>query len=192
MARERKFSTQELFTAVGRMLIQHGYEGFTISLLADHLDVSRGALYKYYENKDELIVEYMNDKMDQFLLELREIERREGFEAQFDYLIELIFHKHSQIHQLIGMAHQIQAGLNDRVKAGKKRLDEQHLVMYAQLKGFTDLGRRENKLKPHLADGIVLGMIFQTIAIPNHYGIPQAEWVASIKEILCQGMFTSG
>ena len=44
-------------------------------------------------------------------------------------------------------------------------------------------------IKSHLSDAIILGMIFQTIAIPNHFGIPKDEWIASIREILSEGMF---
>ena len=72
MARERKFSTDDLFQASKQLLLQHGYEGFTFSLLADQFDVCR-ALYKYYENKEELITDFMIYEMGKFLFELKEI-----------------------------------------------------------------------------------------------------------------------
>lgn len=73
MARERKFSKDDLFRNVKHILLQHGYEGFTISLLADMLEVSRGALYKYYVNKNELITQFMIYEMEQFIGELKQI-----------------------------------------------------------------------------------------------------------------------
>ena len=48
----------------------------------------------------------------------------------------------------------------------------------------------KEKLKPHLADGLILGFIFQTVSIPNHFGIPQQEWISSIKEVLRDGLLT--
>ena len=188
MARERKFSTEELYKTTKELLLLHGYEGFTFSILADRLEVSRGTLYKYYENKEELITDYMLDEMDRFLLKLQEIQHYEGFERQFNELIKLIF-DHAEIHHIIIIALQIPPHISEKVKNNKAKLDVQHLDMYKHLQGFIELGRKEKKLKPHIADGLVLGFIFQTIAIPNHSGIPHSEWVSSIQEIISHGMF---
>lgn len=188
LARERKFSIDELYQTTKELLLLHGYEGFTFSILAEKLEVSRGTLYKYYENKDELITDYMLDEMDKFLLKLQTIEQYDGFQLQFNKLIELIF-EHSDIHQIIIIALQIPANSTKKVKLNKAKLDAHHLDMYKHLQGFIKIGREEQKLKPHIADGLILGFIFQTIAIPNHFGIPHTEWVESIKEIISHGMF---
>lgn len=188
MARERKFSTEDLFQAAKEILLQQGYEGFTFSLLAERLNVSRSALYKYYENREELITDYMIFEMNQFLLDLKNLDSLIGFESQFDRLLEIIF-KHSKVHQILGMTHQISSGINEKVRNNKKLLDKQHIDMYNRLQNFIKLGRDEHKLKPHIADGLILGFIFQSINIPNHFAISQTEWIRSIKEILSQGMF---
>lgn len=190
LARERKFSTEGLFHATKQVLLEHGYEGFTFALLADLLDVSRGTLYKYYENKDELITDYMIYEMNQFLIDLKRIQEYPDFQSQFDYLIDIIF-KDRSIPKIITMAQQIPAQSSDKVKANKAHLDKHHLNMYKHLQSFINLGREEKILKSNLADGLILGMIFQTIAIPNHFGVPQSEWVQSIKDIVGHGMFTN-
>src|SRR4051794_34954948 len=100
MARERKFSTDDLFQAAKVLLLGHGYEGFTFSLLAEQLDISRGALYKYYDNKEELITDYMLYEMNLFLIELKEVELHKSFDAQLEFLLNLIF-KNAAIPQLI-------------------------------------------------------------------------------------------
>ncbi|MED3573721.1 TetR/AcrR family transcriptional regulator [Cytobacillus praedii] len=190
MARERKFSMEELFSAAKELLLIQGYEGFTFSLLADRLNVSRGALYKYYENKDELITDYMIAELNQFLTDLQKIERYDGFEEQFDFLMNLIFEM-PEVQQMIKIAVQIPINVNDKVKENKAHLDKLHLDMYKHLQSFINLGKKEKRLKAHIADGLILGFIFQTIAIPNHFGVPHSEWVASIKEIISHGMFTN-
>jgi TetR/AcrR family transcriptional regulator, repressor of fatR-cypB operon len=190
MARERKFSIEELFSTSRELLLHHGYEGFTFSLLADRLEVSRGTLYKYYENKEELITDFMIDELKQYLNELQKINQYKGFDAQFDFLMNLIF-KNMEIQQLIKMALQLQVNVNDKVRKNKETLDLLHLDMYKYLQDFIQLGREERRIKPHIPDDLVLGFIFQTITIPNHFGIPHSEWVASIKEILSHGMFTN-
>lgn len=188
MARERKFSTEELFQATKPILLEHGYEGFTFSLLAGRMNVSRGALYKYYENKDELIIDFMIYEMEQYLLELKKIVNHASFESQFDFLFDVMF-KRTEVPHLIGVAQQITVNSNSTVRERKERLDQLHLDMYKYLQDFIDIGRKEGKLKTHIPDGLMLGIIFQSIAIPNHFGVPQSEWVRSIKEILSRGMF---
>lgn len=188
MARERKFSLDELYATTKELLLLHGYEGFTFSILAERLAVSRGTLYKYYENKEELITDYMLDEMNKFLVKLQKFNQHNSFESQFNELIELIF-EHREIHHIIIIALQIPANISKKVKLNKAKLDAYHLDMYKHLQGFIQLGREEQKLKPHIPDGLILGFIFQTIAIPNHFGIPYAEWVDSVKEIISHGMF---
>ncbi|WNS77655.1 TetR/AcrR family transcriptional regulator [Bacillus sp. DTU_2020_1000418_1_SI_GHA_SEK_038] len=189
LARERKFSIDELYRTTKELLLLHGYEGFTISLLADRLDISRGTLYKYYENKEELITDYMLDELERFLLKLQKINEFDGFESQFNALFELIF-EHSEIYQIITIALQIPAKISKKVTLNKAKLDVQHLDMYKHLQNFIALGRSENILKSQIPDGLILGFIFQTIAIPNHTRVPEEEWNSSIKEIICHGMFT--
>lgn len=188
MVRERKFSTEGLFKATKQTLLEHSYEGFTFAILAEKLEVSRGTLYKYYENKDELISDFMIFEMNLFLKELEKIHEREGFESQFEFLIEVIF-KDDTIPKLIEMGIQIPIDNNDKVKESKQKLDSLHLKMYQHLQDFIHLGREEKILKAHLPDGLILGMIFQTINIPNHFRVPRDQWIKSIKEIISSGMF---
>lgn len=187
MARDRKFTTEELFQATERILLQHGYEGLTFSALAEQLDITRGALYKYYVNKDELITEYMLYEMERFLKELQDIDKQADFRKQFDFLLDLIF-KNSKVHQMIAMTHHIHSN-NKKVKANMAKLDTQHLDMYARLQGFIQLGKAEGVLKEYIPDALILGYIFQTVAIPNHFNLDPVHWISSLKEVLIHGLF---
>jgi TetR/AcrR family transcriptional regulator, repressor of fatR-cypB operon len=189
MARERKFNTVELFHEAKLLLLEHGYDGFTFSLLAERMDVSRAALYKYYENKEELITDFMIYEMEEFLHELKKLEELQGFEQQFDFLMELIFKK-TEVHHLIEAAQQVLARV-EHSRESKRKLEKLPLEMYNYLHGFILLGKKEGVLKPHLPDSLIIGFILQTVAIPNHFGIPQPEWLRSIKEMISQGMFTN-
>ncbi|QFF97773.1 TetR/AcrR family transcriptional regulator [Psychrobacillus glaciei] len=188
MARERKFTDEELFNATKAMIINEGYESFSFSRLAAILNVSRGSIYKYYENKDELISEFLMYEMNRFLTEMNALNKKGDFQTQFDLLIDFIF-QHNNIHQVLEIINQIPSNATKRVEGNKVKLGEYHVDMYQQFQGLIDLGRKEKKIKSHLPTAVILGMVFQTIAIPNHFGISQDEWIASIKEILCHGMF---
>lgn len=186
MGRERKFNTVELFHEAKHLLLLHGYDGFTFSLLADRMEISRAALYKYYENKEELITDFMIYEMEEFLHDLKEIEKLKAFEEQFEFLIDLIFKK-TDLHELIKAAQQVIERMEASINKGK--LEKLPLEMYKFLHNFILQGKKEGKLKQHIPDGLIIGFILQTVAIPNHFGIPKAEWIKSIKEIISQGMF---
>jgi TetR/AcrR family transcriptional regulator, repressor of fatR-cypB operon len=190
MARERKFSTKELFKVTKQLLLDNGYEAFTFSLLADRLNVARGTLYKYYENKDELITEYMVYEMQEFLSELQQISTYTSFKSQFDFLLTIILN-HSEVPPIRRMIYQIPKKVNEKVRENIDQLEKLHLDMYKYLQDFINLGREEQVLKQTIPDGLILGFIFQTIEIPNHFGVTHTEWVSSIKEIISHGMFTS-
>ncbi|SET01359.1 transcriptional regulator, TetR family [Oceanobacillus limi] len=188
MARERKFSTVDLYQSTKHLLLEHGYDGFTFSMLANRLDISRGALYKYFENKEVLISEYMVFEMKKFMVQLHKIQEYKSFEEKFDYLIHLIFHD-QEIHRLREIGLEIPRSPNTKVHENQEQLDQLHYEMYTSLQSFVELGKQEGIIKPSIPNGLFLGFIFQTIAIPNHENLPYSEWVSSIKEILRHGMF---
>ena len=84
MSRERKLSTEKIFRATNTLLLKHGYEGFSISLIAEELNISRAALYKYYNNKEDLILDYMLFEMHEILISLKEIKTQQRFEMQMN------------------------------------------------------------------------------------------------------------
>lgn len=188
MARERKFSKQELYETTKSTLLNHGYDGFTIGKIAERLNVSRGTIYTYYDNKEEVITEFMLYEMKSFLVELEEINEYQGFQAQFDFLLDIIL-RDTETHQVRGMVFQIPA-INDNIKANLEQLKELHQDMYRYLQNFVDLGKREGILKHTIPDSLILGFIFQTVDIPNHFNVPEEEWQTAIKEIISHGMFT--
>lgn len=190
MARERKFTQDTLFQATKQILLQSGYEGFTFTLLAEQLDVSRAALYKYFNNKEELITDYMIFEMNIFLKNIQKIENYTSFDAQFDYLLTTMF-QHKDIHEILGITYHISANSNEKVKTNIEKLKSLHLDMHKLLQGFIQLGRLEKRLKKDVSNEVLLGFIFQSINIPNHFEIPSSEWMIQIKEMISHGIFTN-
>lgn len=188
MARERKFSTDELFQLTKKYLLELGYEGFTFSHLAEQLGVSRGTIYKYYENKDELLTDYMLYEMNLFLAELKEIDGQVGFQVKFDFLLDLIL-KNTSVQQMIEIGLRIPANSTKKVAHNKRQLEQSHLHMYQCLESFVQLGKNEGILKQDIPNPLILGYIFQSVAIPNHFEISHAEWTHWIKEVIRHGMF---
>lgn len=61
---------------------------------------------------------YMIDEMNRFLVKLNEMESRQGFFAQFEFLLHLLF-ENENIDQLMEIGQQISASTN-KVKEKKK------------------------------------------------------------------------
>lgn len=190
MARESKFTKNELYKATNRLLLQYGYTGFHFGLLAEQLNITRAALYKYFDNKDELITEYMAFEMERFLQDLEKIKEYSSFVEQLDHLLEVIF-KYSKIHQILSIIFQIPKSEHEKVNETLQKLKHQHDTMYTYLNDFVELGKKEAILKPIFPNHVILGFIFQTVNIPNVSQLPEHDWKNLIKEFLSYGMFHS-
>ncbi len=62
----------EILTGARRAFAEHGYEGATVAKLEDATGLSRGAIFHYFENKNDLFVELameMNTRFGDILLE---------------------------------------------------------------------------------------------------------------------------
>ena len=86
MARVKKFTNQQLWEATKQLLLKVGYEAFTVSLLAESMNISRAAVYKYYPNKEELIVQFMLEKMEQTVASFSSMDATQSFEHLFKEL----------------------------------------------------------------------------------------------------------
>ncbi len=190
MARERKVTREKLYETTKTLLLQHGYNGFNFTLLAKQLNISRAALYKHFKNKEELVTDFMIFEMNKFLAAIRKIENYTNFDAQFDYLFATMF-QHKEIHEILGMTYLIYSKSNKKVKANIEKLKNLHEDMYRYLQKFIKLGKKENRVAPHISDEALLGFIFQSFSIPNHFHIPPSEWYAQIKELVSHGMLTN-
>lgn len=187
MARERKFALNELYEMVKELLLIHGYEGFTFSLLAEQMDVSRATIYKYFNNKDELITEFMIHELKGFLAELRNINNYNTFDEQFDFLLEKIFNR-KNVNYFIEMGKLVDGKNDQKVKKNQEELGKLHLEMYHLLQNFITLGKKENVFKQDVPDSLILGFIFQAIAIPNHFRVPKPEWDKHLKDVIKYGL----
>ena len=187
MGRIRKFSLAELFDATEQLLLSVGYEGFTIGLLADQLNVSRAAIYKQYTNKEALIADFMLERMILFIKELESIPQQQPFEVQIDYFLQVIF-RSKDVHQVLSYANVIQPRGNEEIELKLKQLSGLHFEMYAPMQKIIEQGKREGKVKAYLQNDLILAFLFQAIAIPNHSRLGDQQFLASVKDMIFSGI----
>jgi AcrR family transcriptional regulator len=81
---------REIMEATFEALIEHGYADVSISKIAAHFSKSQSLLYYHYENKDEIMVSFLQFALDEFF---REFDPSDGGRPAEDMneLIEYMF-----------------------------------------------------------------------------------------------------
>lgn len=186
MGRDKKFSTHDLWHATEELLLENGYAGFTMSLLAKKLNVSRAAIYKQYPNKEELIIEFMLEQMQASVDSLQQIDFQQPFEQQLADILERMF-EFKDLHQILGMATTIE-NVSEIVEQKKQQLSGMHHALYEPLDRLINEGKSQGFIHPDQNNFILLGFIFQTIDTPNHLGLPLENFIQEIKNLILYGI----
>lgn len=84
-AEHKKRRRVEILEAAQRVFARHGFEGATVARLEGETGLSRGAIFSYFENKDDLFVAVVSQSSDRLV----EIWLERGFRA----LLEAIAHE---------------------------------------------------------------------------------------------------
>lgn len=179
-----------MFDATERLLLAVGYEGFTIGLLADELQVSRAAIYKYFTNKESLITEFMIERMNTLINALKGIDDKAPFQEQINELLDVIFSS-KDLHQILSYTHIINDRGDESIASKLKSLQQLHVSIYVPMQKMMEQGKREQVLHASLANDLILGFIFQSVAIPNHTNLPKKQFLQSIKDMIFFGIFKS-
>jgi AcrR family transcriptional regulator len=82
--------TREIMEATYRALCEHGYAATSISKIADEFDKSKSLLYYHYEDKEDLLEDFLGFLLDEFetkVASIEEKEPRERLAAVIDLLV---------------------------------------------------------------------------------------------------------
>lgn len=189
MARERKFSTTDIFNETKQLLLENGYERYNIGQLAEKLNVSRAAIYKYYTNKDELIVDFMLHEMDRMIEEFNNVDATLVFDQQLNCVLNTIFES-KDLHQILAFAHLIEAKENETIANKLQKLNMLHLEMYKPLMRLIKQGKEEALIHQDLPESVMISFIFQSINIPNHMNEPKENFLNSLRKLILNGLYT--
>ncbi|MER2173874.1 MAG: TetR/AcrR family transcriptional regulator [Carnobacterium sp.] len=189
MAREKKFSTDDIYLQTHNLLIKEGYEKFSFSLLAKSLNVSRAAIYKYYTNKDELISDYLVGQMTQMMEEFNQINWSLDYSDHFDQLFELIF-KYRETHLISNaLPHDKMVISIEKQKQKKTISGEVHGHFFNYIQQFIQTGKTNGHIKKEIPDSLIVGIIFHSINIPDRSNLSSQERAHFIKMIIKNGVF---
>lgn len=187
MGRDRKFNTVDLFLCTKKMIIQTGYEGFTIGQLAKQLNVTRAAIYKYYQNKDELLLDFMVEEMKNALASFSSLSKSLPFLEKINLLLQQIF-TYKDLHMILGIQDVIPTKGNPQLEAKKEQLSHMHHELYKPLIHVVQQGKLEGYIAMDMPNELLLGFIFQSISIPNHSGMNAEQLLLFTKKLILNGI----
>jgi AcrR family transcriptional regulator len=187
MGRDRKFNTVDLFLCTKKLIIQTGYEGFTIGQLAKQLNVTRSAIYKYYQNKDELLLDFMVEEMKNTLASFSSLSKSLPFLEKINLLLEKIF-TYKDLHLILGIGDVIPTKGNPQLEAKKNQLSLMHHELYNPLIHVVQQGKTEGFIEMDIPNELLLGFIFQSINVPNHSGMNAEQALNFTKKLILNGI----
>ncbi|MFB6802390.1 TetR/AcrR family transcriptional regulator [Peribacillus butanolivorans] len=148
-------NTVDLFLGTKKLIIQTGYEGFTIGQLATQLDVTRSAIYKYYQNKDELLLDFMVEEMKNTLASFSSLSEFLPFLEKINLLLQKIF-THKDLHLILGIQDVIPTKGDPQLEAKKNHLSLMHRELYKPLIHVVQQGKIEGFIEMDMPNELLL------------------------------------
>ncbi|MER2295638.1 MAG: TetR/AcrR family transcriptional regulator [Desemzia incerta] len=187
MVREKKFTQDELYRATHKLILEVGYDNFSFMLLSKRLQISRAALYKYYANKDDLILDYLTAQMEQLVLQLNSIEWSTDFKEKLSQLISLIF-EYADTHTISYMIPSQKWNNENANLSHVQKSKKLHTTFYDFIQRTIEEGQNKGYLLKTVPSMLIIELIFHSITLPNRTGLNTAERTQHITEILLHGI----
>src|SRR5262245_21323796 len=70
--REKEGLRRVILDAAGQLFLEQGYEGFSMRRVAERIGYSATTIYRYYEDKDDLLFAVVNEGFSEFARQLKE------------------------------------------------------------------------------------------------------------------------
>ncbi|WP_054957821.1 TetR/AcrR family transcriptional regulator [Paenibacillus dakarensis] len=173
MGRKQSFTETELLEVTKRLLLEHGYDGFHLKLLSQHLSGARSTIYQYFSNKEEIVAACMKRVISKVLINASSIDETDSMMALQQLLH--IYLEESKLHQLLGDAYKIKT---ENVKAlnDLEFVEQAHSTLKVQLTRLFEQAQKEKRLREDIPLPILIGTYFNLISTPNMMNIPTPQW----------------
>lgn len=187
MARERKFTQEELFFATHKLMLILGYDQFSFLKLSEELQVSRSALYKYYKNKDALLRDYLNIKLEEMVNKMSSTKWAPNYNEKLSQLIYLIF-EYADTHSISDMIPTSRWTEINRNDPAVKRAITLHHQFFSFIESVIEEGKDKGILNQEIPSSIIIEMLFHSITLPNRAGLTELQRAEQITNIVLYGI----
>lgn len=168
---ERK---QQILEAALEIFAQKGYHQASISQIATEAHISKGLLYNYFENKEQLLIKVMEDGIQYLLRAFAQPSNnnpadqlRKLIEESFNYMDE--DQKHWRLYFSIIMQPQVQLIVMEKMMAMAMPAFENLTAIFSQL-GFGE-PFQEARIFGAMLDGLGINYLMDPESFPKEYCI---------------------
>lgn len=174
MGRKKSFTETELLAATEKLVLEHGYEGFTLKMLSQHLPGARSTIYQYYPSKEAIVAACMKRAIQRVLSQASAVDETDPMDALKQLL--LIYLAESELHRLLGDAGKIQATYAPEVVRNLAEIEQAHQELQAQLGRLFQRAVSEESLRADLPLPVLIGLFLNLFSTPNLMGLPKPAW----------------
>ncbi len=187
MARKKTFTQEELYTATHQLMLEEGYDQFNFMKLAKALDVTRTALYKYYNNKDELLQDYLKTRMQNFVKRIETTDWSENYEEKLSELLNLVF-DFADIHRISLQVPRQQWNEENKDLPDIRESKQLHQTFFNFIQGVIEEGQQNGFLDAEIPSLILIEIILHSVTLPNMSGLSTEKRYYFLKKILFKGI----
>lgn len=183
MGRKRILTKEEIFNKTGEVLRSEGISGVHFKKLSSELQVSRSTLYEYFKNKDDLILAYMKEMMDEMDRKINAIP--EG-EAPNDKLFRLlhIFLAHAETYHIDQMIRELQTSNKNLAHFFRTKIHEDLMETYAMMVRWIKETKQQGIWKDSVNEELIGDLIFHSILFPNRQKLGAQEMAKQLFEMI--------
>lgn len=164
MAR-RKVDERNILSAAEELLLEKGYEGFHFRALAERLSIGRSTLYEYYGSKEELILAYMNQVMEQVMKKCEKWKSEAPLERLKGYLSVFMHYTHpiQSMTQIMPLLNHTHPSMKEKVE----KLFRDHQRIYLWIADAIEEAKQQGEIRSDLSTSLLTAMIFSSVQLPN-------------------------
>ncbi|OAS18717.1 TetR/AcrR family transcriptional regulator [Paenibacillus oryzisoli] len=174
MGRKQSYTESELLDITKKLVLEHGYDGFHLKLLSQHLPGARSTIYQYYSNKEEIVAACMKRVIETVIKKTSAIDETNSMQA-LQGLLD-IYVEESKLHQLLSDAHKISPVNSSATSRDLIFVEQAHITLKDQLTRLFQRAQQEKNLRGDIPLPILIGGFFNLINIPNMMNVPNPQW----------------
>ncbi|REJ09664.1 TetR/AcrR family transcriptional regulator [Halobacillus trueperi] len=174
MGRKRILTKEEILKETGVLLRKEGIHGVHFKKLSTELQVSRSTLYEYFKNKEDLILSYMRNMMEEMTKQIEAIPEEEAPNKKL-YSLLYIFLDHAETHHIDQMIRELQNSDQTLALFYRTKIHEDLMGTYNQMLDWIDDAKKTGIWKDNIESEMVADLIFHSILFPTRhkYGVKE-------------------
>ncbi|MBL0386914.1 TetR/AcrR family transcriptional regulator [Tumebacillus sp. ITR2] len=185
MGRKKAYTESELLDMTKKLLLEHGYEGFHVKLLSQHLIGARSTIYQYYANKEEIVAACMKRVIIKVIEKASAVDESNPMVA-LQQLLQ-VYVEESEFHQLLGDANKINAGVSVAVAQDLEYIEQSHEILKVQLMRLFGRSLQEGHLREDIPIPALISVFFNLVNAPNMMKLPLSKWSGLLFDMWLNG-----